>query len=497
MDKQRKLDFVQSRKNIFQLSLRFLLSFSGVFLCLSLLSLRSSGMKTLVGSAIVSFIFWMYGSKGIGERKIEITPLLLSIGMALATLKKAWRTYSIPHIYLMMGSLAMLVGIYVLIDFLKSLFFELIDEENRKCYVWASIITLVLIVLFYSWKNQLFQQYDVVYSMDGGWVFNKMYPKLTYYDIRHPLISILYFPIYSFCSCILKLFQALNVTNLAIMIQAIQVQWMIMTAFMLSKITNNRWVKYLYMVSGPFVIHVFFFEKFSLLVFLLVLAVYFYQTQDHKAKIAVALATGSILTSCVIAIGCLLDNRKKFLARIVELGKTILFSLSFFVTFGKVHSLLHGYSEINSMRGYLGIISLKEKIYSYLNMIGSSFISISPDIQAKRIWWAGLTTALNYLAFIIIILVVLGWIRSRNKLEVRISAGWMLFSVILIVIAGWSITESPLFAIYFSWALMILVQNGLFCFRKVFPEKPMFIACCAIMLAFNASTTFQVVFSLL
>lgn len=130
-------------------------------------------------------------------------------------------------------------------------------------------------------------------------------------------------------------------------------------------------------------------------------------------------------------------------------------------------------------------------------MIGSSFISISPDIQAKRIWWAGLTTALNYLAFIIIILVILGWIRSRNKLEVRISAGWMLFSVILIVIAGWSITESPLFAIYFSWALMILVQNGLFCFRKVFPEKPMFIACCAIMLAFNASTTFQVVFSLL
>jgi len=499
MNKQKiGLNLFESGKGVFKIALRIILICSGISLCLGLLSLYGSGVKGMAGSAIIACLFWMYLSKVIFFQQIELLPLILSIGITLATQVNAWRYYPISHKYIICSSLAIIVSIYSVIVFLKSLLLKLIEgKEDKKFYLLISIISLLFIVILYSLTNQLYEQYDLVYSMDGGWVFNEMYPNLNYYDIRHPLISILYFPIYSFCCYALKLCRTFSETNLAITLQIIQVQLMITTALMLSKITNNRWTKYIYIVSGPFIINVFFFEKFPLVMFLLVLAVYFYKFQDKRARIAVALATGSILTSCVIAISCLLDHRINLLERIRELSKTILFSLAFCVSFGKVRTLLHGFEEAYTLRTALGALPFKQKLYSYLNMIGSSIISISPDIKAGNVWWIGLTTSLNYLALILVALMVLGYIQSKSKLEVRISAVWMMFSLILIMIAGWSITESPLFAIYFSWAAVILVQNGLILFYKIIPEKSIYITCCTIIFILNLSTNFQVIFSLL
>ena len=46
-------------------------------------------------------------------------------------------------------------------------------------------------------KINFYHEYNVVYSIDSGEVYDVYMPDPHYYDIRHPLTSVLTFPVYA------------------------------------------------------------------------------------------------------------------------------------------------------------------------------------------------------------------------------------------------------------------------------------------------------------
>lgn len=448
---------------------------------------------------IAAVLFWLCVSRKtkLFETRPDKIILLLSGLTALITVRKGCIDCGFPVIYSAISLIAVWAGIYLVAVFIRKLYQSLTeDKDDRKFLIIASLAVSAAVIIFYSASDRLYQQYDLVYSMDGGWVFNNMYPMLNYYDVRHPVISIFYYPIYCFCFYFLKVFHAYSVTGLAILLQMVHVQMWLLTALLLSHISGNKWVKYLYLASGPVMLFMFFFEKFAILVFLLVLTVYLIKQNNPVYIATIAAASGSILTSCVIAAGILFIRKVSWKDKWKAILKAVVFTIIFFIAFGRLGTVLNGLPEAEAMKGFLGQLTVRQKLYSYLNMIGSSLISISPDIQADRVWWLGLTDTFNIVGFLSLIMCVYMIIKDRNRIDIQISTGWMIFSFVLVFFAGWSISESPLFAVYFSWALILIGSHFLerllthFC-----DEKRLYLTVIITIAALNLSTTLPVIFA--
>jgi hypothetical protein len=227
-----------------------------------------------------------------------------------------------------------------------------------------------------------------------------------------------------------------------------------------------------------------------------VLTVYLIRKEDCAYVWSVACATGSILTSCVIAAVILLDSRQRFIDRLAGFFKSAAITVLFFMAFGRFGTIMNGVPQAQRMKLFLGALTKGEKCRSYLNMIGSSFVSITPEYQGDRIWWTGLTTTVNIPAVIVLLICAYIMIRDWRRSDIRASLLWIVFSFVLVYITGWSITESPLFAVYFSWAFMLPVGRGLERLAGRMKDRQIICyACIAAMAALNAGTTLPVVFA--
>lgn len=474
-----------------------LLAISGVSLSI-LNNFGRTGVKGMITGGILSVAFWVYSARKIKNVSVDWTLAGIAVVISVVTLRRASLQYSLPVILAVASFLTTVIAVYAVIECVKQIYRNLIQNcDDKRFMILSSFILSVCVIVLYSISDQLYQQYDKVFSMDGGWVFNNMYPCLNYYDIRHPVISIIYYPVFCSAYFFLRIIGAYSVTNIAILIQLVHVQLWILTAVMLGKITDSRWTKYIYIVSGPILLNVFFFEKFSLLVFLLVVTVYLIKENDDRYVASIAVCSGSILTSCVIAFGILLNKGLTIKNRVRDLCLSVVYTMLFFAAFGRVGTLVHALPEMYAMRGFLGTLSWKERIYSYLNMIGSSLISITSDITPDRIWWVGLTTSINGLSIILIVISLWIIVINRRETIIQIASIWLLLSVILVLIAGWSISESPLFAVYFSWALIVIIIKGMQKIAKItkLEEKKLFVPTTVIMFGLNMGTTLPVVFS--
>lgn len=478
--------------------LRMLLSVSGVLLCVGMMELGALGIKNvnyLVASIVTSFLFWFYSSKGLFVNRIDKLIVLITIFVTLSTGRMLSAKYGILNLYVIGGGLAAGVAIYRVGKLIKELMRQLLDG-NFKFYVVASLATAFSVLVIYSLTDQLYQQYDIVYSMDSGWVFNNMYPDPRYYDIRHPLINIVYFPIYASCYFVLKSIGAYSELSISILIQIFHTQLFIISAMMLSDITQSKWTKWIYICSAPIILNLLFFEKFSIIVFLIILTVWLLKHNDKRSETSIAVATGTIMTSCVITGFILLDRTKKIRNRITESAICAVYSIAFFISFGRIHTIINGYSEATEMSTFLVSLPIKAKIYSYLNMIGASEFSIASQIENDKVGWVGLTSNINLGAVLMFVLGTIAAVTYYKKFETRVSILWLVFSAVLVLYKGWSIGESPLFAIYFSWAVVILTEQGISYFYKWVREDVVCTTWCALMAIINLGITLPIIFSM-
>ena len=76
----------------------------------------------------------------------------------------------------------------------------------------------------------------------------------------------------------------------------------------------------------------------------------------------------------------------------------------------------------------------------------------------------------------------------------RICAAWLVFSFIFVVILGWLPYESPLFGLYFSWAVIPLFKFGADALMKLFnmKPKPIYTVLLCSMLFINIAAMFDI-----
>ncbi len=109
---------------------------------------------------------------------------------------------------------------------------------------------------------------------------------------------------------------------------------------------------------------------------------------------------------------------------------------------------------------FAAVLGIKEKIISTFNMIQTSIISVGTSNINGTYLWDDLTENIPLCGIVIFIIVVIGFIVNRKEIFSKICALWILFAFVLFAILNWSTGESPLFNIYFSWAIIPLFVYG-------------------------------------
>lgn len=384
---------------------------------------------------------------------------LLVLSLPIKIFRLRWCLFTIPSIFYLFIWLFQKIKKFI-IEFWSEL-----DDKDKKIYLYVTLISSALILIIYCINDQWYQQYDLVYSIDSGWIHRNILPNLAYYDIRHPILSIITFPIWSISSFILKVFipSQLLTGTCAAFIQIINIQLLLMIGFMIKKLTDNKWTFWLYLTSSPVLLFSIFLEKYQLCTFLLVLYVFLCLKNKKSNETNLIIATGVMPTSIFIYIYEIFV-KEKIIDKIKRIFNLAIKGFGILICTGRIHLLYPKmlFDELTHMTSTFGLqdLSIKECLISFSNMIQGSFIGLSSIVTSKY-EWSNILNDISLIGIIIFVIVIIGIFLNRKDKFVKICSVWTLVSLALLTVFKWSVHESPLFSIYFSWALIPLFQKGL------------------------------------
>lgn len=359
--------------------------------------------------------------------------------------------------------LSILLCEYVL-RLLKDIFSDL-EKKEWIGYGVVSILFMILVFVIYLQNNMWFLQDDMVYSMDSGWTYTSIYPILNYYDIRHPIFSVLLFPVYAVLKTVLDFLipDSLLMVVLAAFIQFFHIQLLLLTGVMLRKISGHYISFWIYVVSFPTLLYILTFEKYQIIVFLIVAYVYTLWKNKKESLEIIILAIGALPTNAYLLL-CEFFMSAEGKQRINRFLKIALCGVLTLFCFGRgfLFNIAETLEQLTSTHGTYGAVALTfgEKIYSVLNVIVNAFIALPSTVTSAYVW-ESLTTSISIAGLLLIAVIILGGVISRKKFGTKISIVWGIFPFILFVCMNWAPHESPLFAILFSWAYILLFVEGL------------------------------------
>lgn len=352
---------------------------------------------------------------------------------------------------------------------IKKWMIELYKELNsfdKKIYLMFSVISFIIVSILYFTNFNWYLQYDKIYSLDSGWCVENIIPDYSYYDIRHPILSIFTFPIYTILSTIIGLFFSGSIKQCIIVIcfQFINIQLLLIIGILLKDLTKNKNVFLTYMISFSSILYIVFFEKYILCVFFVVLYVYnICKKKENENILSLSFAFGCMPTSGFIGILEFM-NSKTFKEKIYRILKIIFVTLIIFICLGRVKTIVYGFSEMLEKKSTYSSnnYTLIERIISTTKMLQTIFIQL-PLLNKSTdcYWWDSVTSNISVISLVILSIVIIGICVNWKELFVKICTMWTLFSFILFVVLKWAVQESPLFIIYFSWAVIPLFIMGL------------------------------------
>ena len=372
--------------------------------------------------------------------------------------------------------------------------FEGIGAKERKTYAVVSLVLSLVVLAAYLSNAQWYQQYYAgAYSLDSGWCYQNIFPVLNYYDIRHPIMGELTFPIWSTVTGILGVISPANLfgTLTAVLIQWINIQFLLLVALMLRKLMNSKIMFWLYICSFPTLLYVISLEKYQMCVVFAVFYIYAICKGKKYSSGALILSIGMMPTNGIAAIFEVTGSIpwKEKLQRIASI---ILGGFITLVCMGRgfLLNLPLAVKQLVDQHTYFsrGGLGTKEQVLSVINMIQSSFVALSsaPDSQGRYLW-TDLTTGITLFNMLILAVILLGFIVGWKDRFIRTCALWIIYAFILFVPLNWSPYESPLFAILFSWAVIPLAKRGIdwLIEHLHLPEKGTYAVILAAMLTVN------------
>lgn len=382
--------------------------------------------------------------------------------------------------------------------FIKSIFDNL-DKNEKKIYLFVAIFLMAVVSAVYLLQKEWFLQYDMVYSIDSGWCYDRIFPDLSYYDIRHPLISELTFPIWTLIRFFLETFAPQNLVQVltGIFFQWINIWMLIFVGIMLRKMTNDIMLFYLYMCSFPTILFSFSLEKHQLCVFLLVSYVYSKLRKQSGSRGLLVLTAGVMPTNAFIGFIELLV-KQSIKEKIKNIVQIFMIGLLVIIFFGRAHLIdpVNVYREISEMLSSFatGSLSISQRFFSVINMIESAFIALTSSVTEGQYFWESITEEIPLLAVVLTAFLILGSIIGRKEMFYRVCTVWVLFAFVLFVGLNWAPQESPLFTIIFSWAIIPLFVKGLnYMVEKISANKKLIYASILVfMLSLNIAAIFDI-----
>lgn len=350
-----------------------------------------------------------------------------------------------------------------------------LDVWDKRAYIVATILSIVLIIGIYSLSVGWYYTYDSVYSIDSKWIFKDIIRESHYYDVRHPILNIFVFPVWAIVNTVLDTLNS-SILHLgkesfryleAVILQILNAQLLILIALKLKILTKNRKVFILYMVSFATLTYTLFFEKYQLITFLLVNYVFLtcFKKQNVKAMVSSILV---MPTTAVISIAEVLDIHKETLKEdikksIIKGVKVLVVLVAFLIIFGRMSVFINGKRDVIKMRKqFTAVLSTEERINATNNMFHSSITPFKANITIENKYlWENLSKKSSILSISVIILSIIGFVSNSKKLIYKISMAWLIFAYVLFVLLKWSPDETPLFNIYFSWAIIVLLVAGI------------------------------------
>ena len=468
------------------------------------------GIITIIVSAIASFIFI---TKTVEEnyeyfKKNKITSLiilLLSMIVIIAMhrskgilFKNEKFLFTPVRIFRLRGWILALPALFyffiwcyrkikkVVIEFWKEL-----SPQDKKIYKTITFISFIVISILYVLNSKWYTQYDIVYSIDSGFVFREIFGKLTYYDVRHPILGVLLFPLRSIVkglSLLIVPSQLLN-TVIAIILQMINIQLLLASAFIIKQLSRNKWSLYIYLCSAPTILFAFFLEKYQICTFLVLYYVYQYCKEEKERATTLVLATGAMPTSIIIYLKELF-TKESIKDKLFNIFKLAIIGLTIVICLGRTHLLVPNNMieeiTIKTDRFTTTDITIKNSLISYTNMVHGTYLPLSSVVNTKYNW-TGIMEKISYIGILVFIIMIIGFIINRKDKFTQMCTLWTIVSFLLIVVVNWSVHESPLFSIYFSWAFIPLFQKGLDYIIKKFKlnEKHVYYPIIITMLVLN------------
>lgn len=469
-----KLEFIKKNK-ILQILICLLLSGS-VALFSTYLMINSVKKLFIIATIILSFaiVFYLiYTKRNQLLEKVFKDKIALIIGTILGLiifyeyrlhaseqikLINA-KLFSIPHLHYLIipGILLITIVVSFLIKNWIIDFYNRMDKWDKKLYIIFSIISFALIFYLYSKTDMFYTQYDKIYSIDSGFIFNKVLLNSHYYDIRHPLLGIIAFPVYSTISFIFS--SSLQ----PMIIQFINTQLLLLIAFELKQLTNKRIVFFLYLFSFSSLLLTVFLEKYILCVFFIVTYLYHHIIKNKSDAYAFSFAAGCMPTSAYIGL-MEIFSKNKIKEKIINIVKLGITTVSIFIVSGRIHVFRYGLEEmISKKNGFASQgLSIGEKLTATFSMIKHCFIAMPSKVINQKFMWSNVTGKVSLVAILVFIVLLIGIksLRKYNKALCYSFVTALIFSFVLFVGLNWSVHESPLFSFYFSWAIIPLFVFG-------------------------------------
>ncbi len=354
-------------------------------------------------------------------------------------------------------------------------FFQSFTYEEKLFFVVSLAGCLSLVCYFYARTDACWNTVDLVYQADPYFVYDHYYPVFSFgYDfdwdignggIRHPLATVILFPIHIFVSFLSNL--CFGITNIRPVLYAFaESAFMIMTAIMIKRIVGSQWIYGLFVFSFPFTFFTVFIEKYPISIFLVVL--YVYTTIEEKGsaiqKYSLISSGGMMITTSVL--GVLYGTETKLAGRIKEYASAV---ITFFLTLigtGRIHYIMEFDRLIhqNSVMFYEGALDqngFMEKFAGFTNLCASSFIPAAYEGTEVNFYWTHLNDKINYFGLFVLVIGLYACIKCRGEKKYYPFIAWFLFSIIQFVIVGFGTGFEPLFSLCHAWAIIPLFFLGI------------------------------------
>lgn len=467
-------------KKILKMMIVILLASSVALLSLFLMIGKITNVSKMI-TLIVSFGFsgwYLYKNydkiyKQIKTNKIDFFICLVASLIIFYELTDAINDNIMNRFYNLKGFYYLIIpGIWfvitVIFGYIKSWlkdFFKKMSKIDKKIYIFTSLVMFILLIIMYSFSDYFYLQFDEIYSMDSGWVYQIFVPNPHYYDVRHPITSILVFPVYAIVNFIF------NSQLKPIVLQFINIQLLIITGLELKRLTNNKWVFIFYMCSFPAMLFSLFFEKYILSIFLMTTYLYNIFINKKNSYTMLILSIGTMATNIFIAM-VELFRRISIKEKIKNINMISLMAILIIIISGRIHCFTGCFQEISELKEKFATadLTIGESFNSTVKMIEQSFIAIPSShhifMDGKEYrdvyLWNNLTGTISYGAMAILAIILCG-VKEIIKEKKEKYLAFLLtlgFSFILFMGFNWSVDQSPLFSICFSWAIIPLFIYG-------------------------------------